>query len=184
MAAEEILRFALFKEVLKAPRRKKRKLNNGQVVDAASDEEDDEEEEEVEEEEVAGVTVSQRARAQEKAKRLESEARGADDEEDADMEGAEALAVEEDVTAISSERWVDVSDIAKFRLDLFRSRLDHVFTTALGAEGVLELSDLLPLVNEGLDSSDMFGSGEARRAAENMHERNEIMFSEGTVYKV
>ncbi len=70
------------------------------------------------------------------------------------------------------------------RLDLFRSRLDQVFTTTLGADGMVELADLVPLLNEGLETADMFGSGEARRAAERMHERNEIMFSEGTVYKV
>lgn len=41
MAAEEILRFALFKEVLKPTRKKKRKLNNG--VSAASDSDSDNE---------------------------------------------------------------------------------------------------------------------------------------------
>ena len=70
------------------------------------------------------------------------------------------------------------------RLDLFRARLDEVFTTAAGAEGVLELSDLLPLVNESLEIADMFGSGEARKAAQKMHDKNEIMLAEGTVYKV
>jgi DNA replication licensing factor MCM3 len=69
-------------------------------------------------------------------------------------------------------------------LNLFRSRLDQVFTTSLGADGMVELTDLVPLVNEGLGTDEMFGSNEARKAAERMHERNEIMFSEGTVYKV
>lgn len=49
---------------------------------------------------------------------------------------------------------------------------------------MVDLTDLVPLVNEGLGTDVMFGSGEARRAAERMHERNEIMFSDGTVYKV
>lgn len=49
---------------------------------------------------------------------------------------------------------------------------------------MVELTDLVPLVNEGLGTDEMFGSNEARKAAERMHERNEIMFSEGTVYKV
>lgn len=54
--AEEVLRFALFKEVLRRTRRKKRKLNNGAVealdeddedgeAEGASDEESEEEEE-------------------------------------------------------------------------------------------------------------------------------------------
>jgi len=102
MAAEEILRFALFKEVLKQQRRKKRRLNNGQMVDVASDEEDEEMGEEEEEadgeegegEEVTEVTKSQRQRAKEKARRIErseSRAASARDQDDEDMAGAEAL---------------------------------------------------------------------------------------------
>jgi DNA replication licensing factor MCM3 len=49
---------------------------------------------------------------------------------------------------------------------------------------MLDLTDLLPLVNEGLETEQLFGTGEAKRAAGRMHERNEIMFSEGVIYKV
>jgi len=49
---------------------------------------------------------------------------------------------------------------------------------------MIDLAELLPLINEGMDTTDMFGSGEARNAAQAMHDRNEIMFAEGTVYKV
>jgi DNA replication licensing factor MCM3 len=129
MAAEEILRFALFKEVLKAERRKRRKLNNGQPVEGESDEEDEEEDGEQEEEEGAeagvgpGVTESQRERAREKARRMEGgpKLRGAHgrsreptaeqpqaDEDDVDMDGADAaLAVEEEEQSageLSSDR--------------------------------------------------------------------------------
>ena len=185
MAAEEILRFALFKEVLKAQRRKKRRLNNGQMVDVASDEEDEDEdvaEDEEgadEQEEVTTVTKSQRQRAKDKADRLErrsASVAGAGNEDD-DMEGAEALVEPE-------EEEGEGADIASDRLDLFRARLDEVFTSSLGAEGMLELSELLPLVNEGMEADEMFGSGEARKAAQKMHDRNEVMFSEGVVYKV
>ena len=40
-AAEEILRFALYKEVLKPERRKKRKLNNGRIVTEADESDTD-----------------------------------------------------------------------------------------------------------------------------------------------
>ena len=70
------------------------------------------------------------------------------------------------------------------RLDLFRTRLDHVFSSAIGSEGIVEFTDLLPMVNEGLSNAEMFGSSEARAAVGRMHDGNEIMFSEGTVYKV
>ena len=40
------------------------------------------------------------------------------------------------------------------------------------------------MINEGQSTEDMFGSREARLAAERMNERNEIMFSDNVVYKV
>ncbi|CAD6577009.1 MAG: MCM DNA helicase complex subunit [Tremellales sp. Tagirdzhanova-0007] len=176
LAAEEILRFALFKEVLKPERRKKRKLNNGQPGEGegSSDEEIGEGEEE-DEVRADAVTSTQRDRAREKNQRLDaagpSQPRPAAARQDEDVD-----------MAMTDE--IATSELASERLDLFRSRLDHVFTTSLGADGMVDLTELVPLVNEGLGTDEMFGSGEARRAAERMHERNEIMFSEGTVYKV
>jgi len=100
LAAEEILRFALFKEVLKPERRKKRKLNNGQPVDGEGS--SDEEDVEGEEEEDTGVTVSQRERAREKNQRLDragpsQPAPGPAVDEDAEM-GEEALTAEEEIS--------------------------------------------------------------------------------------
>jgi len=100
LAAEEILRFALFKEVLKPERRKKRKLNNGQPVDGEGS--SDEEDVEGEEEEETGVTVSQRERAREKNQRLDRAgpsrpAPGPAVDEDAEM-GEEALTAEEEIS--------------------------------------------------------------------------------------
>lgn len=104
LAAEEILRFALFKEVLKPERRKKRKLNNGQPVDgdASSDEEDAEGEEE--EATPNGVTVSQRDRAREKNQRLD----GAGPSQPAQpIARDEEMAQADDATVeLPSERWV------------------------------------------------------------------------------
>lgn len=48
-AAEEILRFALFKEVLKVAKKKKRKLNDGKAEGEGSDEDDDSSDEDGEE---------------------------------------------------------------------------------------------------------------------------------------
>ena len=107
MAAEEILRYALFKEVLKPQRKKKRRLNNGQVVEVASDEEDEEEYEEVVEE-LNGVTLTQQDKATEKAREIEgsagpSQPRRERDQDDVDMEGAEALALAEEEEEQSGE---------------------------------------------------------------------------------
>lgn len=79
MAAEEILRFALFKEVLKADKhRKRRKLDktgrrragSGSGSDSGEEEEEDAEGEE-EEDVVDAETEARAARAAEKAKRME-----------------------------------------------------------------------------------------------------------------
>jgi DNA replication licensing factor MCM3 len=115
MAAEEILRFALFKEVLKPERRKRRKLNNGQIID--EDEEEEEDAEGEEEEVVDGIAAGVRDRAREKNDRLDarrsevpavpSPAGAQPEEDDIDMEGAEAeLALEQEVAVgeISADR--------------------------------------------------------------------------------
>jgi DNA replication licensing factor MCM3 len=75
LAAEEILQFALFKEVLKRQRRKKRKLNNGVATGMKagdeveeSDEASDEEEEVPEEEPVAKAVPAGKQAQPEKEK--------------------------------------------------------------------------------------------------------------------
>lgn len=77
MAAEEILRFALFKEVMKPERKKKRKLNNGQGADEDTDEDEEEEEEDdavvanPEDAEIVNATnEAARERAAAKSKRM------------------------------------------------------------------------------------------------------------------
>lgn len=69
-------------------------------------------------------------------------------------------------------------------MDLFRTRLDAVFTSNLASEGMIDLKELLPMINEGMETTDLFGSSEARTAVDRMSEGNEIMFAEGVVYKV
>lgn len=49
---------------------------------------------------------------------------------------------------------------------------------------MIDFTDLLPLVNEHMDTADLFGSVEARAAVERMSEGNEVMFADGVVYKV
>jgi DNA replication licensing factor MCM3 len=78
LAAEEILQFALFKEVLKRQRRKKRKLNNGASAGKKTGDEEDEsdeasdDEEDVPDEDPVAVNPPTGKRPQEqKAKELE-----------------------------------------------------------------------------------------------------------------
>lgn len=114
MAAEEILRFALFKEVLKPERRKKRKLNTGKSKRSdGSGSDDSDEEDEIDEEldgegEDEGDVVDARtetrdARATARSKRMvsprESVPRSVQDA-DMDVEAEEAM---RDVDAAGAE---------------------------------------------------------------------------------
>jgi DNA replication licensing factor MCM3 len=195
-AAEALLRFALFKEVLKPERRKRRKLNTGQHMDDETDEEGEEDEAEEEEgqginEVTRAVTASQRQRAKEKAARLErqptatpgpgpsTQAAAARDDDDEDMDGADALLAE-----VPEPEPEDTAPLSAERMDLFRTRLSTVLETSGAAnDGYVDFEEMLPLVNEGLSTDDMFGSGEARTAVEKMHQDNQVMFSEGVIYK-
>jgi DNA replication licensing factor MCM3 len=208
-AAEALLRFALFKEVLKPERRKRRKLNTGMHMDDETDEEGEDDEEEEEEgqaqitREEMPITASQRQRAKDKAARLERQrsatasasggpgpssqaaaaAQGAneDDDEDDDMEGAETLLAEEPIPETEAP---GTGPLSTERMDLFRERLSAVFNTSAAAnEGYIEFETMLPLLNEGVVPDEMFGAQEAMRAVEKMHDDNQIMYSEGIVYK-
>lgn len=199
-AAEALLRFALFKEVLKPERRKRRKLNTGQHMDDDTDEEGEEDDAEEEEgqdvnEVTTAVTASQRQRAKEKAARLErpptatpgpgpsTQAAAARDDDDEDMDGADALLAEVPEPE-PEETEAEAAPLSAERMDLFRTRLSTVLETSGAAnDGYVDFEEMLPLVNEGLSTEDMFGSGEARTAVEKMHGDNQVMFSDGVVYK-
>jgi DNA replication licensing factor MCM3 len=97
MEAEAILRFALYKEVLKRQRRKKRKLNAGGAsggrVGEDSEEEESEEEDEEEQQPPARMEapqVQQQQQQAEKGKAVEP-AWGTVDDQDIDMDSATAV---------------------------------------------------------------------------------------------
>lgn len=69
------------------------------------------------------------------------------------------------------------------RMDLFRQRLSTVLESGAASEGYIDFTDMLPLVNEGLSTDDMFSTREARSAVERMSGDNQVMFSDGVVYK-
>ncbi|WVQ82394.1 hypothetical protein IAT38_004522 [Cryptococcus sp. DSM 104549] len=200
MAAEEILRFALFKEVVRPERRKRRKLNRGGSGELDSDEESEEEEAAAEAEE--GVTDTQRARAREKERRMAAAAArrspgsagaagagaapAARDDDDDDFEMAElAIAEAEEAEAAEAAAAEDDSlpvEIGPERFDLFRSRLAHLLEDA----EMIALEELAVRVNEGLEGRDMFGRREVKEALRRMHEVNQVMWEDGdqAVYKV
>ncbi len=68
------------------------------------------------------------------------------------------------------------------RLKLFRDRLAKLFT-AVGEEQVL-FRDMVETINEGLAADALFGSAEAMAACTVMSDDNELMVSDGMVYRI
>ncbi|KAI0336153.1 ATP dependent DNA helicase [Cubamyces sp. BRFM 1775] len=175
--AEEILRFALFKEVLRRTRRKKRKLNNGAVEAMDEDDEDGEvegESDESDEEEEAPQrmeTPKPKDKAKE-VKKLTPEPQWDNDVQMGDGVPAGGAAA------------ADGQGIRPDRLKLFRTRLAHLFATKLVDEDQMYLHTLVEMINEGLSTNELFGTAEATAACNIMTDANEVMLSDGIVYKI
>lgn len=70
------------------------------------------------------------------------------------------------------------------RLQLFRTRVASAFATHLQDAEAVQMTTLLPIINEGLPTDTLFGTAEATAACQVMTESDELMYSEGIVYKV
>lgn len=69
-----------------------------------------------------------------------------------------------------------------FRLRMFRDRLARVFTAAGGDQ--LYFNEMVEAINEGLANDALFGSAEALAACMVMSDANELMVSDGIVYRI
>src|SRR5262245_23940746 len=61
-----------------------------------------------------------------------------------------------------------------YRMKLFRSKLANLFASRLQDEEQIFLTDLLELINEGMDTSTLFGTAEATAACDVMQEAEEL----------
>lgn len=57
-------------------------------------------------------------------------------------------------------------------------------SSAWADEDYIPIDELVPLINHGLATSDLFGSAQARQVLDKMSEGNEVMLDEGLVYRV
>ncbi|KAF8898462.1 ATP dependent DNA helicase [Infundibulicybe gibba] len=160
--AERIMRFALFKEVPKRQTRKKRKLNNGAAASKGEGSEEDEEESDDEPE------------AHERMSMPPSNGQSAT-EAHPDLGGK---APHDPIFGDESQ------DLVMGSLQLFRSRLVNLFATRLQDEEQIFLTELLELINQGLTTNNLFGTAEATLACQAMENEQELMISEGIVYKI
>ncbi|KDQ54871.1 hypothetical protein JAAARDRAFT_196259 [Jaapia argillacea MUCL 33604] len=182
MAAEEILRFALYKEVLKKPsRRKKRKMTRGGAGKRGDDSDEDGSDDESDGDDpndAAPQRMSMPPRQQQQqpapaAQQSQDPIWGEDSQDPMDVEQPPPAAGPSQDGGIRPER-----------LKLFRTRLAHLFGTKLQDEEQFFLADLVPLVNEGLGTAALFGTAEAMLACQTMTDANELMISDGIVYKI
>ncbi|KAF9821811.1 hypothetical protein IEO21_00241 [Rhodonia placenta] len=182
MVAEELLRFALYREVLKRKRRTKRRLNNGKSArrgsndgeESSGDEDDDEDDDETGPQSPSRMEEPQQAKGKEKA---------APDHQNADPvwgEDSQDIQMQEPAPAGITED----GRIRPERLKLFRTRLANLFATTLQDGEQFMFTDLLELINQGLPTEQLFGTAEATIACEVMGEAEELMLSGGVVYKI
>ncbi|KAJ8083686.1 MCM DNA helicase complex subunit [Marasmius tenuissimus] len=172
--AEQIMRYALFKEVPKRQRRKKRKLNtggarpnaDGEDSDDGSDDESDEEEESA----PTRMPDTNAPRRQPSAVPEERDPVWGDATQDVDMQPPTAGVTEDG--AIRPER-----------LELFRTRFLHAFN-AMGDPELCPLPQLVEAVNAGLATDQLFGTAEATLGCKAMEDAEQCMISDNTVYRV
>ncbi|KAH8997474.1 MCM2/3/5 family-domain-containing protein [Lactarius akahatsu] len=178
-AAEDILRYALFKDVVKRQRRKKHKVNPGGAGAGDGDGEegsDEDEDEQASEEEgqpermvVPAVPLAVKAKAIDHAPPGISQDPiwGVTDGQQDQDRLPEASG--EDPARIKPDRYCDIDDALGNKLQ----DDEQVF-----------LADLVQAVNEGLDNTLLFSTTEATLACQAMTEANEVMLSDNIVYKI
>lgn len=201
------MRFALFKEVPKRQRRKKRKLNTGGAARKGDDgDSDDDSGDESGDDLPAPERLSMPgspaagAGAQDNSIPVNHAMQDpiwGDDSQirdvPMDVEPSSAPVGPADDGSIRPERFVlygssqhicNRLDVLSSRLQLFRTRLSNLFKTRLQDDEQFFLSDLVTVINEGLSTDALFGTGEATQACQAMEANEELMISEGIVYKI
>jgi DNA replication licensing factor MCM3 len=196
--AEEIMRFALFKEVPKRQRRKKRKHANGVAPRKGEDTEGSSEEESDDGE--SGDDIQEQRMITPPAARVPHISQTQDpiwgeDSQDVQMDieshpvAPAAPASTQDDGKISQARLVGLgmpnlaTDFIS-RLQFFRTRLANLFATRLQDTEEIFLAQLLEFINEGLPTDQLYGTAEATEACNAMQTNDELMISGGIVYKM
>lgn len=188
--AEAILRFALFKEVIKSRKpangNKRRKIDKSSKT-AGSDEDELEDDEETDEEGAGEVATETQPSV---TSRYSTRLRGSDrpGSESANRQTGDQMDVDEAIVATVTEdsQRTDVNattstQLTPERITLFKRRLAETYMRMDNM--MIDLNELLKLVNDGLPTRS-FNDDEATQILETMNEANELMFSSGVIYKL
>lgn len=192
IVAEGILRFALFKEVQKKSSNKKRKLNTGKAAGESSEEEEEdaeadsssEEEEDTRQRTRAGVKTGAAKTPARKGRLSQAvtsppAASGASRSAAGQTQDTEMMDLDESQAGNTGPTM-----IAPERYELFRSRLAEVWNTRFASEEAVHIPDMIEAINGSLAPQHAFGDVEAGRIMEQMSSLEEIMVSDGTIYRI
>lgn len=70
------------------------------------------------------------------------------------------------------------------RFQFFRTRVAQAFATRLQDVEQVFLAELVEIINEGLGTDLLFGTKEVAQACKVMEDEEQLMLSEGIVYKI
>jgi DNA replication licensing factor MCM3 len=212
--AEQILRFALFKEVVEDDRRKRRRTvrdPDAMSTDAESSGDDDEggDEQEATQTRRAGGP-STRSQRTDTTRTPAEEDEGGEDEDNEDLYNvtpktqrttnrtqSSRAGPSSQVSAASSHpesqlpatqpESQDSQGITPARLQVFQTALGQLIDGPLFANDAADVEPLVAAVNARIGSGngrEAFDEDEAEKALEALSERNKIMYSGGIVYKI
>lgn len=209
--AEQILRFALFKEVVEADRRKRRRTGRDPDAMSTDNESSDDDNDG---DETLPTATSRNGRASTQTQRngttrTPAAGDGNDDDEDNDEDLYNVTPRNQrtngraqpssQVSAASSRpesqlpptqlesQSQDSQDITPARLQRFQTALGQLIDGPLFANDAADVEPLVAAVNARLGSgtgTQAFDEEEAERALEALSEQNKIMYSGGIVYKI
>lgn len=197
-AAEAILRFALFKEVVKEDRRKRRRTTAEPEAESDEEESDDDNTPA----QAAPVRPARRTQrtngAQSNGGHTDGQTNGhahADDEEMQDTDTAAtqlSWASDRNESQLDSQTQTETqiptpapaTALTSDRYHLFETRLSSLINTPVFGDDSCTTEDLLPEVNKTLSPEELFSPREMSQALEKMTEENKIFVSGGICYKV
>ncbi|CAN9345345.1 DNA replication licensing factor MCM3 [Alternaria alternata] len=212
--AEQILRFALFKEVVEDDRRKRRRTvrdPDAMSTDGESsgdDDEDGDEQEATQSRRTGGPSTRNTRTGTTRTPAAEED--GGEDDENEDLYNvtpktqrttnrtqSSRAGVSSQVSAASSHpesqlpatqtESQESQDITPARLQVFQTALGQLIDGPLFANDAADVEPLVAAVNARLgggNGREAFEEAEAEKALEALSERNKIMYSGGIVYKI
>ncbi|KAG0170787.1 MCM DNA helicase complex subunit [Apophysomyces sp. BC1034] len=161
-AATDILRVAMFKEVIRVKKTKRRKMD----VDSEAEAEDEEESGNSDMDEDESEESPERTPVHEASKAVENNAQPS-----------------EDVDAMDED--TDMDDVSDARLKFFRERVNNLINNQEFGDGaVCGFDELYAAVNKTLSANEAFTISEANAALLKMSAANQIMYSDGVAYVI